>query len=561
MRILVAALLGSCALLLAFGHEAASARPGSTQAADPVLGTWRVTSGGSGTFVIVANTGTDYYRMTATTPLTILCAHAATGDTIGITYRAGSFSKPKGQYVGAVTNNGTDCQETINFSLSGDTISGHDIGTGKTNETFTFVRAGSTTPPPSGKLTIRWAMQNRFGVDRNGDHLIDYLTTKQQIDPPGYTVDVLLSAGGGCPSGNAVFAVGGKRVPSAAAPGVACGYFVEFPKQGKQKLTVELAGPSGTAKGATDVEVRDFLIAGLGDSNGSGEGSPDIPGTSPTWEHLRCDRSANSFEAQAALLVSRRDPAKASVTFVHLACSGASMPKGLLGPYPGINDPGGPPLASQLSQLAELKGKRELDALLLSIGVNDIDFSPLVSFCLAQDACMNQPYPNASSKETLSAATAHKLAALPGLYARLNDRLAALHIPAGRVYITEYPDSTHDARGAFCNPLISVPGKGTFDQAEAAWAFQHVLTPLNKAVAAAAGKFHWHLLSGVGQAFAAHGYCSSDPWIVGLTESLANEGTTYGTLHANAVGQRSVAALLYRQLAPALFPGGKPRQP
>jgi hypothetical protein len=59
--------------------------------------------------------------------------------------------------------------------------------------------------------------------------------------------------------------------------------------------------------------------------------------------------------------------------------------------------------------------------------------------------------------------------------------------------------------------------------------------------------------------FAPHGYCSSDPWIVGLTESLAYEGSRYGTLHANAKGYQAVAQLLGTLLAIDLFPGGKPR--
>jgi len=73
------------------------------------------------------------------------------------------------------------------------------------------------------------------------------------------------------------------------------------------------------------VKLEDFLIVGLGDSNASGEGNPDVPGLArPLWEDFRCDRSAQSYQARAASAIEKASD-HSSVTFVHLACSGASF--------------------------------------------------------------------------------------------------------------------------------------------------------------------------------------------------------------------------------------------
>ena len=42
-------------------------------------------------------------------------------------------------------------------------------------------------------------------------------------------------------------------------------------------VTVEVSSAEGTQRVATEIAVRDILIAGLGDSVASGEGNPDRP--------------------------------------------------------------------------------------------------------------------------------------------------------------------------------------------------------------------------------------------------------------------------------------------
>ena len=121
-----------------------------------------------------------------------------------------------------------------------------------------------------------------------------------------------------------------------------------------------------------------------------------------TWEARRCHRSANSGSAQAAKALEDADP-HTSVTFVHLACSGASMVYGLLGYYQGTehpdtinnevcnpSDPANRPaecIRPQLEVAKELVGNREVDATYVSIGGNDAHFADIVIACIVQSNC------------------------------------------------------------------------------------------------------------------------------------------------------------------------------
>jgi hypothetical protein len=205
--------------------------------------------------------------------------------------------------------------------------------------------------------------------------------------------------------------------------------------------SVDVLLPDGTAQRVvTDIDVRDVLIAGMGDSIAAGEGNPDRavllsdegfcfrrfilgapseyyrPGRagytgnkscveeggkdaaaadwarqSARWESAACHRSLYSYQLRTALALAIETPHLA-VTFIPLACSGATIPSGFLGrqgisecPRPGTNAscPGSVP--AQIEQLTGLlqkarrqKADRRLDLVLLTIGANDIQFSGLV---------------------------------------------------------------------------------------------------------------------------------------------------------------------------------------
>jgi hypothetical protein len=206
--------------------------------------------------------------------------------------------------------------------------------------------------------------------------------------------------------------------------------------------SVDILLPDGTAQRVvTDIQVRDLLIAGLGDSIAAGEGNPDRPvrlseegfcfqrflGTvrseyyrpgrdgftgnkscsyslgednfsqawarqSARWESGPCHRSLYGYQMRSALALAVEN-SHIAVTFLPLSCTGARIDAGLFGsqrmsecPSPGTSAacPGSAP--AQIDELKELLDKvhrrasnRNLDLILLTIGANDILFSGLIA--------------------------------------------------------------------------------------------------------------------------------------------------------------------------------------
>lgn len=445
--------------------------------------------------------------------------------------------------------------------------------------------------PSSGDFRIDYRMPDRFGVPR-AKGLTEYHDTVAEIQPDGWRVDFTVQRKDGEPCDGAL----DLAVPKASSFGAgakACSFHAVYPKEGTYTVTVTLRDGTRTLKGTRTFVVQDWLIVGLGDSNGSGEGAPDIPSPPlpardpPVWQAVQCDRSAYSFEAQTARAIEKRDP-RTSVTFVHLACSGASIQEGLLGAYAGINPGAGSTLAPQLIAMKRLVGTREIDAVVTSIGVNDLGFGKLVEHCILYPSCQDRGFPNpVTSDETLDQVMQERILSLPRLYDRFSHSLKALGIPARNVYLSEYFDSTRDQNGAFCDPLIRVDARTLrpftlaiphpflrklgqaatsvvldFDRSEAQWANEKVLTRLNKQVRRAASKHGWGLVTGVASKFREHGYCSgADSWIIGLFESFERQHDHNGTLHANPKGNAETAKLAVKELRQDLYAGGRTRAP
>jgi hypothetical protein len=110
----------------------------------------------------------------------------------------------------------------------------------------------------------------------------------------------------------------------------------------------------------------------------------------------------------------RREP---SVTFVHLACSGATIWEGILGPYAGIEEvaPAHPPQLEVVGELAavdpahvELGLHRPVDAIVLSIGGNDVNFAGIIEKCITYADCPDAPVIDSTA---LAARTAYCSAA------------------------------------------------------------------------------------------------------------------------------------------------------
>jgi hypothetical protein len=205
--------------------------------------------------------------------------------------------------------------------------------------------------------------------------------------------------------------------------------------------TVDIVLPDGTAQRiVTEIQVRDLLIAGLGDSIAAGEGNPDRPvrlsdegfcfrrflgvetseyyrpgrdgyngnrscvieGSDPhaeawarqsaRWLSGPCHRSLYGYQMRAALGLAIENP-HIAVTFIPLACSGATISGGFLGsqrisecPNPGTSASCSTTARPQIAALTEAlatarkhRSDRALDLVLLTIGANDIQFAGLVA--------------------------------------------------------------------------------------------------------------------------------------------------------------------------------------
>ena len=315
--------------------------------------------------------------------------------------------------------------------------------------------------------------------------------------------------------------------------------------------------------------------------------------------YSQCHQSKYSGQALAALSLERADP-RTSVTFVHLACSGATIAKGLLGSYSGAEPlrEGMSAKPSQLNEAADLSAGREIDALVTSIGGNDIGFASSVEACVTTEPCflpepvridpadvaticagfaqgtdgiarvmaeacehwLNTAADQFAAGDMAGTLTA-KLAELPGQYAHLNDRVAALWpgLPADRLFLTQYSLATRDQDGAVCgfdmNPAANLPG---ISSTEYIWVEDSAFRRLNDTMQQQASAHGWTFVGGIADAFRTHGYCSSSNWVVKLEESAIQQAGFSGVVHPNLAGQQAYAAKIEAALVRAFYPQSTP---
>ena len=111
---------------------------------------------------------------------------------------------------------------------------------------------------------------------------------------------------------------------------------------------------------------------------------------------------------------------------------------------------------------------------------------------------------------------------------------------------------------------FDVPGLG-ISAAESQWASTDMMARLNLQVAAGATRSGWKYAGGIYAPFGPHGYCSTDRWIVQLTESLAGQRNPDGTIHPNRLGHALYGQRIANSLTADFYPVAgdlsKPRLP
>ncbi|MCX7894053.1 MAG: hypothetical protein N2544_17010 [Burkholderiales bacterium] len=215
-----------------------------------------------------------------------------------------------------------------------------------------------------------------------------------------------------------------------------------------------------------------------------------------------------------------------------------------------------------------------IDALLVSIGGNDIGFGPLVSYSVLHG--------NAFDLDGFRAQQEQANARLAERYADLQAGLA--RIPGRpRVLLTQYPDPAYPARTddaaqrcgvrqeiltfrqrSFSSWWLEVLFLGISEN-EIGNARSLVIEPLQGAVAEQAAKHGWTTVAGHVAAYRGHGYCNrwgdaaSVPWVNNHDDSLdrqgllasgydAKGGFSSGAMHPNVLGQQCTAAALVATL-------------
>jgi lysophospholipase L1-like esterase len=450
------------------------------------------------------------------------------------------------------------------------------------------------------------------GIDNDCDGIVDNgsvcQTPHSAWDPKhGYGWDTWLD---GCKSTAASSTIaayhwdvdlpGGTKAVDATT----CSARFTFPAEATYDVRLTVVDQRGNSKqDAGKVTIRNFVVASIGDSLASGEGDPDQPASDvhpiPTWTDRRCHRSMSSGHALAAREMETSDD-HTSVTFSLLACSGATINGGLIGRYAGEEVVASdtprllPPQISDLGRI--MSAQRSIDVLFLQIGANDVGFGSLVESCAAPTLIvpdMGDVLTCANDNAKTHVATALTQLETTG-YRELKDTLiASLPFDDAHVYVSEYPDPTHDDDGAFCNeirltgaitdkvvdlipdpkssPFLSVVGikyltdtapdvvkaglgaanlsDGVVNATEVAWAHDNVIVPLNATLGRAVSANGWTFVPGETKAFATHGYCAGAHWVRRYDESKALQVDHDGTLHPNPAGHSAYQRLLYAAVA------------
>ncbi|MBK8902581.1 MAG: hypothetical protein IPM53_15440 [Anaerolineaceae bacterium] len=348
---------------------------------------------------------------------------------------------------------------------------------------------------------------------------------------------------------------------------------VEVPAEGQYVIELDIELDDGRSLTARrEFHLYDFLVVAIGDSYFCGEGKPDVPGQpspvvgplacnlatftkflvekvhlnvpmkrEPQWQEERVHRSYQSGPSQAAADLETL-ALGVVVTFLNFARSGATVYEGLLGPRPKDDwtDMG------QVEEARRTVGDRPIDALLISIGGNDIEFPDRLLDLLRDDLALvgvggMLGDDELNRKQEVSEAKKH-LDMLPDRLDELAPEVDTLN--AKQVYLMEYPIAHFDTINDEGDIVVS-SGCGIFDAPDMdidgrdAQVIKDSGEKLNHALRKAAQRHGWIMVGGITDAFAGHGRCSPDPYFISAEESCKIQGDFAGTMHPNRKGHKA----------------------
>lgn len=414
---------------------------------------------------------------------------------------------------------------------------------------------GGWKPRPTAE--IDWRMP-ALTVDADGNGVIDrYIDGNRTADVPADgRYDVVLDACGSTRTTRYTWWVRAleRKAPKPRVQRVtsrACETTVRL-SEGRHRVTLVAYGKRGLAWDRTRINVKTHVVLGLGDSYGSGAGAQAVADNPEDVGYFarNCERTPRSHQAVAALELEQSDP-RSSVILIHLACAGAQVDEGLLGPLADRAE------RPQIDESRDLLNDQPVDSLLLSIGGNDTGFGAIVQQCLLgfADQCPTSPfggfptlheYLMAQLEILRNGNPDNPLDALPALAGCLGGdtcrttegRGAPLDVKPADVQYTTYPDLSRDDDGAYCDVVPDSLDPGLVNVTSAEWAWvdaiyqaldqteTHTFTGtdgvsveleqsspgLNAVIAETAQRYGWAPVTGVYSnsfdAYRGHGYCA-----------------------------------------------------
>lgn len=317
-------------------------------------------------------------------------------------------------------------------------------------------------------------------------------------------------------------------------------------------------------------------------------------------EHDLAHRSSVAATSQLAFELENHSD-KFSVTYVNLAMSGATISKGVLGPYKGLKQSRfyGEPMTSQVDQLKAMVGNRKIDALYLNVGGNDIGFANTLEALIIREGLLGARPSQKQIGIAVRTGDWHEIenrnkvlgsftswTDLIGLdnltygYQDLQNKLLAYNFNIAHIYLTGPPDLTSRMREGelqWCPEILGnvatiMTRDLEIDQGELEWAYNHVLIPLDRKMKNSARTLGWIYIEQAPY-FANHGLCADPPYHprdykgfnfnrTGMSfgkrffraakESSKIQGggfqSTTGTAHPNELGHQMTKVLLRNSL-------------
>ncbi len=241
----------------------------------------------------------------------------------------------------------------------------------------------------------------------------------------------------------------------------------------------------------------------MGDSTAAGTGNPPI--TNATAVDSACGRSVDSYGADLAVVN--------GWNVLNLACSGATITHGILGPQT-VGGQVVPP------QFGVAEQARHASVVIVSVGADDLDWDALVRLCASQPSCDD----NAST-----ALFQQLLAVFTPSYDQLLRALAALPSHPAVIVNLYYQPFDPELR---CLDRVGLTGPKE-------QVLRSRLSTLNQVLAQGASTFGF---IAVQPRFTGHQLCSAQPYVQGLHDPAPFHPTASGELAIALADERALSS-------------------